>query len=72
MTYHVVTSCGHAHIKIGPDPNPQSTFDSFEKAKAWAIRDLEHWKAKIEGSLEELREASTITDLPYHDPSAHA
>jgi len=66
MKYHVDFSLPDTSIYEGPGEDSRSTFDTFEEARDAAIRDLEHWRDKIDANLEELRRARSIRDLSYH------
>lgn len=66
MSYHIVFSMPDASIYDGPGDDPPHTFETFEDAKAAAIDDLERWRNRIDGNLEELHAAKSISDLSYH------
>ena len=52
-------------ITCGQDP--ESTFETFEEAKAVALEDLEHWLEVLQGNIQNLKDANSLSDLPYHE-----
>lgn len=67
MPYHVIFSLPEAAIWEGPGTDSETTYATFEEAKAAAIEDLEHWLGEIQSNLEELKAAKSIRDLSYHN-----